>query len=217
MAFENSHRTDTIAPTETDKKGKPVAGNTPQTDKESRVKNAKTAVKNAGQAKETKKPKQTIKKDAPKSATKTPVKKAAVTPKATKAKPTVKKSSVKVAKAGVQKLIFQIRYHTHYGQDLFIMGDHPLLGNNQPEKAIPMQYFNEEYWYLVIDVSKEALINRDITYHYVLRNTDGHYSFDWGNDKKINLSKSKAKELLLLDAWNFAGYFENAFYTEALY
>ena len=119
-----------------------------------------------------------------------------------------------IAKNGVKKLIFQLRFHTNYGQDLFITGDHPLFGNNQIENAVPLQYFNDEYWYTVINLQEAEVIDTDITYHYILKNPDGTINFDWGNDKKFNPAKSKAAEIFFIDAWNYAGFFENTFYTE---
>lgn len=117
-------------------------------------------------------------------------------------------------KTGVKKITFQIRFKTNYGQSLFVTGNHPLLGNNLVENALPLQYFNEEYWQLVIEQEGLHLIDKDITYHYILKNADGTINFDWGNDKIVNPSIISATELLIIDAWNHAGYFENSFYTE---
>jgi 4-alpha-glucanotransferase len=113
-----------------------------------------------------------------------------------------------------KKITFHLKFHTTFGQNLFIVGNHPLLGDNDPAKAIPLQYFNEEYWVITLDFTASDLIQDTITYHYILRNTDGTYSDDWGNDKQLHLKESKAKEIHVTDAWNFAGYYENAFYTE---
>lgn len=113
-----------------------------------------------------------------------------------------------------KRVTFHLKFHTTFGQDLFIVGNHPLLGDHDPAKAIPLQYFNEEYWVVTLDFAASDLIQDTITYHYILRNTDGTYSDDWGNDKQLHLKESKAKEIHVTDAWNFAGYYENAFYTE---
>ena len=119
-----------------------------------------------------------------------------------------------VSKTGLQKIIFQLNFHTQLGQQLFITGNHPLLGNDETDKAVPLQYFNEEYWYLVLDLSEADITDKDIHYHYILKNTDGILNYDWGNDKTINPSKINAEELLVADSWNYAGNFENTFYTE---
>lgn len=101
----------------------------------------------------------------------------AASPKTTATK-TPKASSRKPAKNVLQKIIFQIRFHTTFGQSLYILGNHPLLGNGEEEKAVPLQYFNDEYWYLVLELSAKDLLDQEITYHYILRNTDGVVNYD---------------------------------------
>lgn len=129
-----------------------------------------------------------------------------------KTPPAAKKSAVK-AVTGVKHITFQLRFHTSFGQDLLILGDHPLLGNGQPEQAVPMQYFNEEYWVLTVPF-ETADCTGPVTYHYLLRNADGSIQHDWGNDKSFDPKALKVTELHIIDTWNYAGYFENAFYTE---
>jgi 4-alpha-glucanotransferase len=155
--------------------------------------------------------KKTITKKAPAKKTKADAEKAIV-----KKSPVKKTVGIKptTKRTGLQKIIFQVGFGTQYGQDVFIVGDHPLLGNGVTENAVPLQCFNDEYWWLVLDIDETDKIDRRITYHYILRNADGIYSYDWGNDKTIDPAKIKTGELLLIDAWNFAGYFENTFYTE---
>ncbi len=133
-------------------------------------------------------------------------------------KSVVKKAAIQkkgvTKKKGLRKIIFQLRFHTLYGQELFILGNHPLLGNGVVEKAVPLSYFDEEHWYAVLDVNDFSTLDAEITYNYLLKNADGAVSFDWGSDKTFNAAHSKSEELVLLDAWNFAGYYENSFYTE---
>lgn len=118
------------------------------------------------------------------------------------------------AKPVLRKIIFQIHFHTVFGQDILISGDHPLLGNGDETKAVPLQYFNDAYWSLALELEPGDLLPGEFTYHYILRNQDGILNYDWGNDKKISFSSVAAEELLVIDSWNHAGYFENSFYTE---
>lgn len=76
-----------------------------------------------------------------------------------------------------------------------------------------MQYFNEEYWVLTVPF-ETADCTGPVTYHYVLKYADGTIQQDWGNDKTFDPLTVKATELHIIDTWNYAGYFENAFYTE---
>ncbi|MFW2476007.1 MAG: 4-alpha-glucanotransferase, partial [Sediminibacterium sp.] len=135
--------------------------------------------------------------------------------KSAQTKPVAKKAAKKPAKpkSGVKHVTFQIRFNTSFGQDLLVLGNHPLLGSDQVEQAVPMQYFNEEYWVLTLPF-ESADCTGEVTYHYVLRNADGSIQQDWGNDKTFNLLTTKVNHLHIIDTWNYAGYFENAFYTE---
>ena len=117
-------------------------------------------------------------------------------------------------KASGFTLILQLRFTTQFGQNIYVVGNHPLLGNNNIENAVPLQYFNENYWTLNISFGTKDLINQAISYQYLIKNADGTISYDWGNDKSFNPSTIKCKELLFIDSWNAAGYYENAFYTE---
>ncbi len=114
----------------------------------------------------------------------------------------------------IKKVFFQLRFHTSFGQELFVSGNHPLLGNGDIEKAVPMQYFDEEHWNTSIEFKDAIEADTEITYQYILKNIDGSISYDWGTDKKINFSHLAHEEILCIDSWNFAGYYENTFYTE---
>jgi 4-alpha-glucanotransferase len=112
----------------------------------------------------------------------------------------------------IEKLNFHLRFKTSFGQAIFITGDHPLLGNGNIEAAVPMVYLNEDYWVLHL-ATKGLLKNETIHYSYFIQNADGTRSFDWGSDKSIIVDQLVTKELVLIDAWNFTGYTDNAFYT----
>jgi 4-alpha-glucanotransferase len=132
-----------------------------------------------------------------------------------------KKSSVKTTatkkaaqkSAKVNLVVFQIKYHTVFGQELLITGNHILFGNNDISKALPMSYLNNEWWSVSVNVA-DINLSEPIVYNYVLRNVDGSYSYDWGSDKTFDIAAFTTKEVLIKDSWNFAGFIHNAFYTE---
>ncbi|HVZ25247.1 MAG TPA: 4-alpha-glucanotransferase [Sediminibacterium sp.] len=127
---------------------------------------------------------------------------------------TVKKKKAGRNQKGLQQVSFRIRFRTVYGQQLFILGGHPLLGNHQPGAELPMEYLNDAYWILNLDLQPADLIDQTFSYHYILRNADGIQLDDWGGDKQLNFASISAKSLQVTDTWNHAGYFENSFYTE---
>jgi len=108
------------------------------------------------------------------------------------------------------KVIFQLRYKTSFGQALYITGNHASLGNNDITAAIPLNYFNDESWYVEIVINEP--IKEEISYHYLLKNEDGTILHEAGADKHVPVVNTK--ELHIIDSWNFAGFYENAFYTE---
>ena len=133
-------------------------------------------------------------------------------------KPIVEKEIVKKAtktKSEITKIVFQLKFNTQKGQNLFILGDHFLLGNGILENAVPMQYFNEEFWVATIELPTNDISTKIITYNYVLKNADGSTIIDWGKDKSFAISKNQLEELILVDSWNYAGYYENTFYADA--
>ena len=146
-----------------------------------------------------------------KTAKKKPATTKVVTKKATKATATKKITTIK-KESIAKKITFQLRFKTNFGQQLFVTGNHNLLDNNDIEKAIPLTYFNEDFWAASIDVKSTEKNKGLINYNYFLKSLDGTISYDSGNDKQINL-KSTSKELLFIDGWNYTGYIENAFYT----
>ena len=69
-------------------------------------------------------------------------------------------------------LIFRLRFHTKVGQSLWLTGNHPFLGDGATDKAVPLQYFNDEFWQATISVPPEAA-NKRFSCNYILRNADG--------------------------------------------
>ncbi len=112
------------------------------------------------------------------------------------------------------KITFRLKFHSNYGQTICITGKHEIFGGNDLEKALPMQYLNEEFWTFTLVINISELPAEGAFYNYVLKNADGSLSFDWGNDKAIKKESLTSGEVLIVDSWNHAGFIENAFYTE---
>jgi 4-alpha-glucanotransferase len=127
------------------------------------------------------------------------------------AKKTTQKTNKKAILGKKLNLSLQLKYQTSYGQSLFVCGNHTLLGNGDPQKALPMQYLNDGYWQVHIELDKN-IDHAPITYNYLLKNLDGSTVMDWGNDHVLSINELE-QESLILDSWNHAGYIENAFYT----
>ncbi len=110
------------------------------------------------------------------------------------------------------KIQFFLRFHTHPGQKLSIVGDIPQLGSGNQAEAFDMHYLNSEYWYGSIEVDP-AIVSK-IHYNYLLTNADGFQVMEWGNDKKIDTGKPGLEIINCHDTWNHAGEYENVFYAD---
>lgn len=113
------------------------------------------------------------------------------------------------------KLQFYLRFHTKFGQSLWISGNVEELGNNNPAKAIPMDYLNEEFWYCGIEIKRKDIQKTGVSYKYILKNNEGEFLYEWGNDRRINVFNKDQQEAQLVDVWNHAGEYENVFFSAA--
>ncbi|MFO1475951.1 MAG: 4-alpha-glucanotransferase [Verrucomicrobiota bacterium] len=109
------------------------------------------------------------------------------------------------------KLSFRLRFHTGPGQSIALSAPLPGTGAGG---LLPMRPLEDGFWLLTIDVAPGSLPEGGLDYHYVLRHADGTQEWDGGNDRLTDTMCAGRSELLLADTWNFAGYAENAYYTE---
>ncbi|MBK9570182.1 MAG: 4-alpha-glucanotransferase [Chitinophagaceae bacterium] len=112
------------------------------------------------------------------------------------------------------KLHFYLRFHTKHGQSLWLTGDTDELGNNDPAKAFPLTYMNDEFWEGFLEIKKKEL-HKCITYKYIVKNESNELLYEWGKDRQIDEFKKDLEEIQLVDTWNHAGEYENAFYSAA--
>lgn len=112
----------------------------------------------------------------------------------------------------MMKIHFFLRFSTQLGQSLHIAGNCKQLGNNNLDEAAPLEYLNNEFWQAVIEIDPKEIAR--LNYKYILRNADGFSVVEWGDDRAIDLTKTGVEEVQVIDSWNHAGEYENAFYTD---
>lgn len=112
------------------------------------------------------------------------------------------------------KLTFRLRFRTNYGQSLWLTGNHLMFGGGDSEKAIPLQYLDQEFWQVTIPLTGVAVPKLPIRYNYILREADGSIIQDGDNNRMIDPASFNCNEVLVIDTWNHPGACENVFYTE---
>ncbi|MEO6542256.1 MAG: 4-alpha-glucanotransferase, partial [Ferruginibacter sp.] len=109
-------------------------------------------------------------------------------------------------------LHFYLRYSTKFGQTLFVSGNIAALGNDVITEAFTLTYLNDQLWHGSIEVDDKVL-TEPLYYKYILQDENKDRVAEFGNDRVIDCSKLKATKIVLSDTWNYAGEFENAFFT----
>lgn len=113
----------------------------------------------------------------------------------------------------LMKLQFFIRFHTTFGESLWLSGDIEQLGMDDPALALPLEYLNEQFWHATIEIDRKELQKTGIHYKYYLKNKEGDIIGEWGHDKTVTDTRKNTNEIHLYDTWNHAGEFDNAFFT----
>ena len=69
------------------------------------------------------------------------------------------------------RIHFYLRFHTQFGQSIAVVGNLPVLGNNDPAKAFPLRFFNEDLWHGSIEL--DAAQHSTVHYRYIFVNENG--------------------------------------------
>ena len=103
---------------------------------------------------------------------------------------------------------FRLRFSTRPGQSLWLVGTQPLPGH-----PVPLQYVDAEFWQVTVPLTTQAA-GATLNYSYILRQTGDAQTTDCGRNRRLVPARFNGAELLVIDSWNQAGFFENTFYTE---
>ncbi|BDC99977.1 4-alpha-glucanotransferase [Persicobacter psychrovividus] len=109
------------------------------------------------------------------------------------------------------KIQFNIDYHTQWGQQVYVCGTIPELGNGLPAQALPLNIIANEHWQATVELPSTTA---DFNYFYfVASNPATEIDKEWGS-RYLKLEKSK-NSYLLKDAWRPKSREENTFFTTA--
>jgi len=109
------------------------------------------------------------------------------------------------------KIHFYLHFHTKQGEELYVSGNTEALGNNDPAKAVLLQYMNDEFWQGSVESTQTKQTR--IQYHYIFKTKDGSQIREWGDDRLIEIPKTGVDEIQAVDVWNHAGEYENVFFS----
>lgn len=110
------------------------------------------------------------------------------------------------------KINFRVKYSTVFGQSIYVVGNHPKLGDLKVEKALALSFINLEQWGTQIELYVKT--KKVIDYQYVLKDDrTGVILKEWRKRSLIIDPKSPIKKIDLFDTWSSAGTVDYSFET----
>ena len=110
------------------------------------------------------------------------------------------------------KIHFRISYQTKWGQQIFVSGNVPELGNGDLKKALRLNYSDNNHWEGETNLDQSIIEN--LGYRYVLYDdTINSFTEEWGEYRKISTEFKSTDHLFCIDLWNPANAVENVFLT----
>src|SRR6478609_9553158 len=104
------------------------------------------------------------------------------------------------------RIQFYLRFHTEPGHSLGIAHHAGTTAG-----TLDMSYLNGDYWQATLEIVGK--LQADFRYQYFLKNKEGEITRECGWDKVIEVPKKDIEEIIVADTWNYAGEYENVFYT----
>jgi 4-alpha-glucanotransferase len=109
------------------------------------------------------------------------------------------------------KIDFYLRFHTKYGEKVFITGNTFSLGQSDEKMAMPLQFLNKDFWHVSIEISETD--QQVLHYQYIYKNDKDEYIKEAEKQRTITLKEFNEDNVTLIDTWNSSGETANVFYT----
>lgn len=108
---------------------------------------------------------------------------------------------------------FQISYHTNFGQEIYVCGSIPGLGNLDEADALKLTCEGE-----VWSAKTESKTTGQIEYYYFLKEQGKTIRKEWGEHRRLHVEKSKM--FFVQDLWKnkpYHGYLYSSAFTESIF
>lgn len=96
------------------------------------------------------------------------------------------------------KIVFNINYHTNWGESVYLCGDIPELGSGDAVKALEMKLTSPDQWQLTLDLDRDP---EDFNYWFVVKAPEREWRFEWGKAHRY-IAGSGIRECVIYDSWH---------------
>lgn len=112
------------------------------------------------------------------------------------------------------QLRFQINYHTTWGEQVYLCGSIPELGNFDESKALKLSVSQNNQWETFFSTKNTA----SIAYYYLIKEGETTVRKEWGPNRFLRLSDNKS--FLIEDHWKdkpFHQYLYSSVFTKSVF
>ncbi len=109
-------------------------------------------------------------------------------------------------------ITFNIQYQTTFGQQLLICGNHPSLGDHDPDKAAFMNYADDGNWQFQLDLDLEDPLS--LEYYYLFRSEKEGYLFPEQKRRQLSVDPAHFSSIEVRDSWSQPRLVDYAFDTQ---
>ncbi|NIG53716.1 4-alpha-glucanotransferase [Chitinophaga sp. Cy-1792] len=103
------------------------------------------------------------------------------------------------------RLRFYLHYHTYFGQNIFLLGNIPVLGNNNPQNALQLHWLPNGWWYADVHLHLDEPVT--FQYYYLIRELET--TTIEGGVRQVTIQAASPYDQLFIDTWNDATALEN--------
>jgi len=112
----------------------------------------------------------------------------------------VKAGSLKPRRQRLARISFHVGCHTVWGEQVYVVGTHPLLGSWNPDKALKLTYAQGDEWRGEIEIPHAPSIHFE--YKYLIRHDNGEIDWEARANRRFHTAGASAgQQIELRDSW----------------
>lgn len=96
------------------------------------------------------------------------------------------------------RIVFNLNYHTQWGESLHLCGDPAELGAGDPNKALEMKLLSPDQWQLTLDLDHDPA---DFNYWFIVKAPQRAWRFEWGKAHRY-IAGSGIRVCTIFDSWH---------------
>jgi len=93
-------------------------------------------------------------------------------------------------------ITFNVQYKTNFGENMFVVGEGPQLGNWDATKGLPLKWTENHIWTASHTFTKDT---KEIIYKYIVNNSDNNVRWESSKNREVKLPNED--NINIIDDW----------------